>query len=183
MSIPQQYIDRAQAKLQEINSWFEQAIVANPSAAISLVAQRGSRIEQEVYATFRNDRKGEYESTRDENSLRLSCKAGRGKPFGSVPTSGSNGVIERDDSNWSNVPESNHVEVHSSLDGSHSVEVSPDRSRVNFSVRCTGVAFENTERGHGWHEATLHAIFRYTPSAIENLVNLEIQELGHIIGV
>jgi hypothetical protein len=183
MSIPQSYIDRAVTKIQEINSWFQQEAVANPSAVLSLVSQRSSKIEQEIYAMFRNDRRGDYERERDDNTLHLSCRAGRGRPFGSVPTDTSSGVIERDNSNWVNVPEENHVDIHSSVAGDQSIDISPDKSRVNFEVRCTGVAFENTERGSGWHDATLHAIFRYTPSAIENIVNLEIVDLGHIVGV
>lgn len=183
MSIPQVYIDRTKIKLQEINSWFQQEVTANPSAVLSLVSQRSSRVEQEIYAMFKNDRKGEYERLRDDNTLGLSCRAGRGRPFGSVPTDSSNGVIERDDSKWINVPEENHVDVQSSLAGDHSFDVAPDRSRVTFEAHCTGVAFEDSTRGHGWHEATLHAIFRYTASAIEDAVNLEVLDLGHIIGV
>jgi hypothetical protein len=183
MAIPQQYVDRSREQLSTINTWFEQAVASNPSAVLSLVAQRGSRVEQEIYASFRNDRRGDYERERDVNTLKLSCHAGRARPFDSVPKDSSSGVVERDGSYWTNVPEENRVDVHNNIAGNHGVEVAADRSRVTFTVSCRGVSAEDTSRGHGAYDATLHASFRYTPDAISTLINVEVLELGNIIGV
>ncbi|PEC70914.1 hypothetical protein COK59_16085 [Bacillus thuringiensis] len=183
MAIPQKYIDEATVKLAEINKWFEDQVIQNPSAVMSLNAQRGTRIKQEIYATFSNQRGEELEKLRDENKVTLSCSAGRGSAFGSVPKGSKIAVIEADDSNWINVPEETYIEVHNDIAGGSSFQVSEDKRKVNFEVHCRGVAFEDTTRGHGAHEATLHAVFRMTKEAKENQINLETLELSNIIGV
>jgi hypothetical protein len=182
MAIPQQFIDQARAKMNEINAWFQQQVQANPSAVLSLVAQRGARIQSEIYATFTNARRQDYQAMRFDSPLHLSCYAGRGHPFGGVPEDDATGTVSRDATIYVNVPEENRVDVHNNIAGDHSVTVSPDRSSVTFNVHCRGVAWEDTTRGHGAYDATLHAIFKFKDQEADNRVAIERDELGHIIG-
>lgn len=62
MTVPQQDIDTAKAKKQEIDEWFKQAVATNldPNSILSLVADRNNRIQREIYEWFQNKRKDEY---------------------------------------------------------------------------------------------------------------------------
>ena len=183
MSIPQHHIDKAKAIISDIDREFQDGVAANPANALGLLEKRKNRVEHEIYPVFRNDRRREIETERDDNTLHLKCRAGRGRPFGSVPRDSKSGTIRADNSDWMNVPEENDVHVHNSISGSHSVKPSDDKSEVKFSVSCKGVAVEDARRGHGAHDATLHAIFRLKEDAILDMVALEILELQNIIGI
>jgi hypothetical protein len=63
--------------------------------------------------------------------------------------------VRRDSDDWTY--ESHEVTVESSLRGEHNVAVLDDQTGCNFAVSCVGVAFEDTTRGHGWHQATLRS--------------------------
>lgn len=182
MSLPQSYIDGAKTKLSIIDSWFAEQVQLNPTAVLSLVKERGSRIEREIYAEFRNSRRTDYEALRDDNTIRLKCRAGRGGVGKGVPKDSRSATVEADNSDWIVVPEQTYIDVHNNIAGGSSFNASEDRRKVDFEVHCKGVSWSDTTRNHGAHEATLHAIFKMTPDAIEKTVNLETIELGNIIG-
>lgn len=183
MSIPEPYIEEAKVKLTEINNWFQGQVAQNPSAVLSLVAERGTRIKQEIYADFANRRTIELKTVRDENTLTLGCRAGRGSWRGEVPRDGRSGTIEADNSDWVLNETECRVHVHNNIAGGHSFSVSEDKRKVFFEVHCRGVAKTDMTRGHGAYEATFHAIYQMTDAAINDEINLEIKELGDIIGV
>lgn len=182
MSIPEHFITDAKNKITQINSWFQEQVQLNPSAVMSLVAERTSKIEKEIYANFRNERSIELEALEDDNTLHLRCRAGRAHPFGRIPRDSKVGTVESDNSDWINVPEKNRVHEMNNLAGGYSVNVSDDRRKVTFEVHCTGVDATDTTRNHGAFEGELHAIFKMTTEAINEKLNLEILELGNIIG-
>lgn len=181
MTIPRHYVEEAKKTLAEIDSWFETEVKQNPQNAISLVAQRAKKINGEIYENFANQRELDIEKERDVNSIKLYCRAGRARPFGSIPTASSSGRVRRDDSDW--IYESHRVRVNNTNKGAHSVSVLEDKSGCNFQVRCTGVAFENTRHGHGWHDATLLVTFKMTEEAIGNEVRLEWSALQRELGL
>lgn len=177
------YVPEAKNKKKEIEDEFITSITANPAAAVALVQARNARIQREVYEAFENRRKGEYDNERDINSLHLTCRAGRGSPFGSVPRDSSSGTVARDSEKWENVSSENQVEVHNSLAGEHSVQIDEiGFAFVNFAVTCKGVAFEDTTRGHGAHDATLHASFKLRPDSLAALVADDRRALEREVG-
>lgn len=181
MSIPREYVDAAKTKLNEIDQWFAGQVGANPGNVLALVAQRAKRINEEIYEHFTNQRVVDYKKIRDVNSLRLSCRAGRGRPFGSVPRASNSGTVNRDTHEWTY--DSHDVHVHSSLRGSHNVNTRPDGTGCDFHVSCVGVAFEDTTRGHGSHDATLHVTFKMTEEAIAEAVQIERISLQRELGL
>ena len=181
MSIPRQYVDKAKAKLKEIDDWFAGQVAENPSNVLALVAQRAKRINEEVYENFNNQRITDYREERDVNSIRLKCRAGRGRPFGSVPRSSKSGTVKQDDSDW--IYDSHTVGVHNNLEGSHDVTILPNDSGCDFSVRCKGVSFENATRGHGAYDAELHVTFKMTDATMSDAVQIERIALQRELGL
>ena len=181
MSIPRHYIDEAKRKLKEIDDWFSGAVAANPGNVLALVAQRAKKIDEQVYEKFHNQRWNDFESERDVNSLRLKCRAGRGRPFGSVPRSSSSGSVQRDNDDW--IYDSHRVAEHSSNRGEHSVEINGSKTGCSFGVSCVGVSFENVQRGSGWHDATLFVTFRLNENAIREELNGERLSLQRELGL
>lgn len=181
MSFPREYFDEAKARLTEIDEWLAEQVAANPGNVVAIVAQRSKRINEEIYENFTNQRTIDYEKERDVNSLRLSCRAGRGKAFKGVPKASSSGTVKQDNSDW--LYDSHRVHVHNNLAGSHNVTVLPDDSGCNFSVSCKGVAFEDTTRGHGAYDATLHVTFKMSEEGIEDEVQIERIALQRELGL
>lgn len=179
-----EYVDEAKVSMQQINDWFIATIrgETDPARIIAISNDRNSRIQRDIFERFDNRRRDEYRQERDVNVLRLTCRAGRGRPFGGVPTDSASGRVRRDDGKWLNVPEENTVSVANDIAGSHGVQVDESLTFVDFNVSCRGVAFEDSSRGHGAHDATLNAVFRYTGDAIEAAVADERRALQREVG-
>lgn len=181
MSIPRTYVDDAKAKLKDIDNWFASEVAQNPGNAIALVAQRAKKINEEIYENFENQRKVDYHAERDVNSLRLKVRAGRGRPFGSVPRASKSGTVKHDDSDW--IYDSHRVHTRFDLAGSDEVNVLPDNSGCNYKVTCKGVAFEDTTRGHGAYDGELFVTFKMTDDAVSDVVQIERIALQREIGL
>jgi hypothetical protein len=167
--------------LKKIDDWLASQAAANMGNLLALVAQRAKRINEEVYENFTNQRGNDYKEDRDVNSIRMKCRAGRGRMFGSVPRASKSGTVKQDDSDW--IYDTHTVGVHNNLEGSHDVTVLPDNSGCDFKVRCKGVAFEDTTRGHGAYDAELHVTFKMTEDAMSDAVQIERIALQRELGL
>ncbi|MGB3403003.1 MAG: hypothetical protein WBA77_09950 [Microcoleaceae cyanobacterium] len=176
-----EYIAKARQEKKDIDDWFQSAVVNNPESAVELAKQREQKIQRQIWSDFEEKRQIEYRQVREKKELFLKCKAGRpGAPFKSKKTDSTSGEIKAS-KGMLNISSDNEVKVNSTNHGNHKVSVSKDLKTVSFKVSCTGPSWGTTTRGHGWHEATLYAYFKYSDETIKNQVNSELLELQRMI--
>lgn len=153
------YVAPVKSQLAAIEKELKESIKAagaDTDKIIALIAKRDASREK-VFEGFLNERTAEYRKLRQIKSLRLSCRAGRGRLGRGVPKDAQLGKINIDDG-YEYV--THEVSIQNDISGSHTVTMNDDKTEWHFTVRCTGVDYTDTGRGHGAYEATLRVQFK-----------------------